>query len=232
MRLGLITGLQSEAAALDKRGRFALRPRCAGARHDAAERLARDLAAAGADVLVSIGLAGALSPAFDSGDLVVATKVVTQDEKFESSLSSKLSDQLKASFDALPRQPTEIVMFGSETAILTQSEKSRLSTDAGAGAVDMESIGVARAAKQAGLPFVVLRAIADRADQTIPAPAARAVQPDGHVTIAPVLAGLARRPTDIVDLVRLARASRIAHRSLESLAACLAAFETSAGKPS
>ncbi len=57
--------------------------------------------------------------------------------------------------------------------------KATLRAASGALAIDMESAAVAEAAAEAGVPFLVLRVIADPADRAIPPVALHGVAPDG-----------------------------------------------------
>jgi adenosylhomocysteine nucleosidase len=83
----------------------------------------------------------------------------------------------------------------------------------------MESHLVAEAASRAGLPFLVVRALADASSQEIPAAARHALGPDGAVRAAAVLAGLLRRPQDLAGLLRLGRDSARGLATLRRVAA-------------
>ena len=80
--------------------------------------------------------------------------------------------------------------MGSERIVATAADKRALFEATGAQAVDMESHEVAAVAAAAGLPFLVIRALADPYDQVIPQVAREALRPDGRVR----LQGHARRP--------------------------------------
>ena len=62
----------------------------------------------------------------------------------------------------------EHVINGATRIVATQADKARAWIDTGALAVDLESAVVARAAAAAGIPFLVLRAIADPATRHLP----------------------------------------------------------------
>jgi hypothetical protein len=108
---------------------------------------------------------------------------------------------------------------GSDTAVTTAAAKSNLQRSTGAAAVDLESHAVAAAAHAAGLPLLVVRAIADPADRPIPAAALAGLAPDGHMRPFAVLAKLALRPWDLARMARLAEDTRAAHRALRRVAA-------------
>jgi adenosylhomocysteine nucleosidase len=70
--------------------------------------------------------------------------------------------------------------------------------------VDMESHVVAAVAAAAGLPFLVIRAIADPAGRALPAAALAGLSPDGGTRPWTVLLALARSPGQLIALIRLA----------------------------
>ena len=78
-----------------------------------------------------------------------------------------------------------------------------------------ESHGAAKAAPAAGVPFLVLRAVADPAGRDIPRAALVAMTPDGGVRIGTVIAALLRRPWELAGILRLAGDARAGMRTLE-----------------
>src|SRR6185503_7663337 len=121
------------------------------------------LLAQGCDGLVSLGLAGGLDPACRPGMLITPGAVIAGDERHATdvALSRMLGGQ------------TPHVLLGADAVITSAADKHRLHARTGAAAVDLESAPVARIALAHGLPFAVLRAICDPAEQTLP-PAALA----------------------------------------------------------
>jgi len=63
--------------------------------------------------------------------------------------------------------------------------KAALHARSGAVAVDLEARSVAGAASRAGLPFLVIRAIADPAEHDLPPAASARLKPDGRRICAP-----------------------------------------------
>ncbi len=84
--------------------------------------------------------------------------------------------------------------------------------------MDMESHAVARVASKAGLPFLVLRAIADPAHRAVPISAVGGLGPDGHTRTLAVLGNLLLRPWELPDLLRLSRDMRKGLRTLRRVA--------------
>ncbi len=82
----------------------------------------------------------------------------------------------------------------------------------------MESYGVAEAAHAASLPFVVLRVIADTAEDTLPSVALNAATPDGRINMMKSIWGAVTHPGQIPDLIRLGQRTDIARAQLRRLA--------------
>ncbi|MEM8824855.1 MAG: phosphorylase [Pseudomonadota bacterium] len=156
---------------------------------------AEDIVASGVAALVSFGIAGALDPALQVGDVVRASRVASETSTFG--------------------EANGPLVWGSEAIIGDPAEKAALHRRTGAAIVDLESHGVAAAADRAGLPFFVIRAVSDDARHRLPAYLADAVTPDGRPRLGPVLAGLARSPTTLPALIRLGRNTSKALEALE-----------------
>src|SRR5579859_7795360 len=71
MGIGIVVGMQTEAALLAPGSMIV----CTGGRPAKAEQLARYLLEAGAEGLVSFGVAGGIDPRLAPGDLVIGTEV-------------------------------------------------------------------------------------------------------------------------------------------------------------
>jgi hypothetical protein len=114
-------------------------------------------------------------------------------------------------------------LVGADAPVASVAAKSALYAATRAAAVDMESAAVARAAARHGLPFAILRAIADPAQRPLPPAALVAMRADGGVDLAAVLGALARSPGQLPALVRLGLDSRRAFSSLVRARALLGA---------
>ena len=212
---GFITGLASEADCLAPHFNLT-RIRIAAMRPDAAERGARELVAAGCDLLVSFGLAGALVASVSPGAMIVASAVATRDgDSFAT--DPGLSGLVRARVPGARALP----VVGSDEIVASTSDKLSLNQLTGACAVDMESHRVARIAREHGIPFVCIRAVADRCGAAIPRAAFDAIDCAGRPRVGMVLTRLAQRPWDVFGIVRLAAHSRAAHRSLRDVAPLL-----------
>lgn len=196
-----IAGLAAEAAAARRAG-VALA--AAGVGPQAAGALARQFAAGGATGLVSFGVAGALAPGLAPGTLILGDAVIGADAaRYPCDLA-----WLARAAGGLPQARVGLVA-ASERIVAGRHDKAVLAAS-GAIAVDMESGTVARVAREYGLPFLVLRAVADRAEDEIPEAAAAALLSGG----AAFAIALARRPAVLPVLVRLGWHTAVALRAL------------------
>ncbi|MEM1409539.1 MAG: hypothetical protein AAGG79_02195, partial [Pseudomonadota bacterium] len=203
MKLGIVCGLASERAAL---GDYPAPVFVAGANAERAYLGAKQLIDDGADMLVSFGVSGALSPDLSPGDIILPYKVFSPTGK---------------AYDAKPFSSSETLslpIIGSDILVPTIAAKSALFKQYGAAAVDMESHSVVRAAQERGKKFAAIRAIADTADQSVPKSAHQAVAADGTIKTVRTLAALALRPWDLPSLMRLGRQSEVAHDALAQVA--------------
>ena len=162
-----------------------------------ANDIERELAA-GAAAIISFGVAGALMSQLAPGALIVASTIVGAEENFpvHAEWTSALLRRLPAAVNA--------PLAGSDAVVGDPDSKSRLHTQTGASAVDMESHIAARVAAEHGLPFVALRAIADPLSRTLPPAALIAMRADGGIDIHAVMRSLAHTPHQIPQLLRLA----------------------------
>ncbi len=205
-RLGVVTGMTSEARRLPREvAGTALLVACSGADSARAAAGARRLIADGAEALLSFRLARGLDPRLNPGDLIVADMVVDRRrEVYDTDLAWRV-----ALFQALEAaRPTGGAVLGSETLVASAEEKSKLRDATGAVAVDMESFAVASVADQAGVPFAILRAVADPLWRDVPRAAHAGIADDGGVRIGAVLGGLIMAPWQLVSLIAIAIEAR------------------------
>ncbi len=200
--IGIVVGLAAEARlARGLGGRVAV----GGGNTAGAGKAARALARAGVTGLLSFGLAGGLAPDLSPGALFVPEFVVAQD-----GVRWLTDPDLAARFGR--RSGT---MLASDAVIGLQSGKRQAFEATGAAAVDLESGAVARACAAFRLPFAVLRAVCDPADQDLPPAAMLELSARGQVRLFAVLGSLARNPGQLPDLLRLGRNAAAARRALK-----------------
>lgn len=215
--VGVVTGLKAEAAAVPRHA--GLLVACHGPGPARAASAAHELLAAGANSLLSFGVAAALDPALRPGDAVVATAIVTADDRFEA--DAAWGERMRSAAARISTVRCGVI-FGSETILEGAREKRSLRERYDAVVADMESHAVARAARVAGVPFLAVRVVLDAADQAIPAAAVAGMAADGGTRPGAVLAALLRRPHDLLALIALGRANAKAMRVISALAATIA----------
>ena len=216
--IAVITGMQSEAQCLDKLTRHLpveIRPyiHCAGPGPDRAA-----LACAAVDMqdvlgLVSFGVAGGLDAALVSGTLLLPAAVITSDNAMVET-DTQWRQEISA---ALLEKPPATLQMGVDHPVTNPKDKERLFREYGTHAVDMESHVIAHYAKKRGLPCIVLRAVADTANDTIPEAALAGLGETGNVVPFQVIRRLAPNPSQLPALLQLARDSKAAMKSLKAI---------------
>ncbi|MEK6695165.1 MAG: hypothetical protein AABY67_07405 [Nitrospirota bacterium] len=156
------------------------------------------------DAVVSTGYAGALGPA-GIGDVIVGADV--RDWTREHAQAIFRADPALL---AIAREAAgEAKLAWSEGPVATAArvlcradEKRALAEASGAIAVDMESAEIARVAASRNVPFLLVRAVSDRAGDDLPMDFNLWLTPGGRVC---ALAQLARRPSILRALFRMKR---------------------------
>jgi len=176
---------------------------CAGGGDSAGleERLEANIA--GASMMVSSGVGGALNPVLCIGDTV-----------FDRGTAP---DALVTVLTALVPEMREGMIVGSDTPIVTVADKAILRALSSADMVDMETQIAARVALRHGVPFMALRVVSDTAADALPSAALAGMKPDGRTAPIAVLGQLIRHPSQLPALIRTARNAAHALRVLGSV---------------
>lgn len=220
---GIVTGIAAESRVVvrslpsidpampihDLEGRLA----CAGADSERARACATRLLREGADALVSFGIAGGLDPALKPGDLLLPAAVREPDGR-ETAMDGVWRSRVEQLLAAAGQAPRAGLHLGSAEVIAGAGDKGERFRDSGASAVDMESHAVAAVARQAQVPMLVLRAVADPAERCLPRLVMGAIGPDGEPRNGLIAARLCLQPWRLPDLLRLRDDTRQALRVL------------------
>jgi hopanoid-associated phosphorylase len=206
-----VTGLVREARIVQ--GPSVIAVTGGGDRAELEKRLSVVLAENNVSGIISVGVAGGLSPDFAPGSTVVGTAVVEGGVVDGVGRYPTDPDWMQRLWKAIPRSKPGLVA-GSDSVITFRPEKTALFERTGAVAVDMESHVAARAARACRLPFAVLRVICDPADRTLPPAALVAMKPDGSLAYEAILRSVAARPAQLLGLMYLMRDSSAAFRTL------------------
>jgi adenosylhomocysteine nucleosidase len=169
-----------------------------------------EAAAAQTDCLVSFGIAGGLAPGLQPGTVIVSGEVIARGERLE--IDSRYRRSLSEFASTIGA--VEGLVFGAGSILATQADKNLAWAATRALAVDLESGIVARTAGANGIPFIVLRAIADTAQRDLPPAALVPLTADGRVDFGRVFTAVLRQPFQLAGLVGLARETRIALSAL------------------
>jgi hopanoid-associated phosphorylase len=212
--IGIVTGLQAEAKIVRSL------PCCAisgGGRAEVTRRKIDGLIEAGADGLISFGIAGAADPALKTGDVVVSATVIDADGRRYVGSSVWLEQLLSRLPASHPGH-----LYGSDRMVSAVADKAQILKQHDCIAVDMESHHTARAATRHQLPFIVIRAIADTASEQLPEALAAGVDADGRTQAWPIFAALV---TGRLGFGAVMRAGRSSGRALASLRQCRPALD-------
>jgi hopanoid-associated phosphorylase len=178
----------------------------------AAAAAAHELHRHGATCLAGIGVSGGLAPNLYPGELVLANWIHHEHDAW--STAAHWTARLSALLTGHLVGPLACV----DEPVLTAADKRELHEATGALAVDMESAGLADAAHDLGLPFVVLRAVLDESDADVPGPLARSLGPHGSVDGLRLTRELLRRPWLIGGMIGLGVRQRRAVAALRAVA--------------
>jgi nucleoside phosphorylase len=173
----------------------------AGRAYDAIEA-ARDRNAA---LICNLGFCGALDPALKIGEIVVANSANGEAALLPRSRSPHVTGALVC----------------ADHVVEKVSEKREL-RDAGFTAVDMESAGALRRARELGIPFYAVKAVSDLASDELRCDYNRVLRDDGSIDLVKLSLQAVSRPfTCLPDLVRFGKnAMFAAERIGEFLAGC------------
>jgi adenosylhomocysteine nucleosidase len=169
----------------------------------------------GATALLSWGIAGGLAPKLSPGSLILPKTIISSNQSLyhvDTPWHKSLCNRLKGHVDFHIEPLAESAMV-----VRTPAEKAILFRETGAIGVDMESAAVATVAQDAGVPFMVVRAVADSTDTPIPESALNAVDEFGRLSFLKLIQGLAEHPTELFAFIRIARNYRAAQRTLAAV---------------
>ncbi|QXP90233.1 phosphorylase family protein [Methylococcus capsulatus] len=225
IRIGVVVALPAESRTLTRRPlrrgkllavRDTLHFCLSGSGPDNAAKAARRLVEAGCNALVSWGCAGALEEHLQAGDLILPAEVVNADGTVWPAHPGWHREAVRYA-EALPCRVSTGRMTASGGIVHGREAKRTLAAATGAEAVDMESGAVIHTATVLGLPALAIRAIADDAATAIPRSVLDALDPHGDTRLPKLVYNLARRPSDIPDLLRLAMAFKAASATLRAM---------------
>jgi nucleoside phosphorylase len=156
---------------------------------------------------VSVGLSGGLAMGLAPGEVVLGESTGFQDGtryRADEAIIGRLSAEHSIKCGPL---------LVSETVITTAAAKIEAARASGCIAVDMESCGAARAAEEAGVPFLAIRAVSDTVDEDLPVDFNRFMK-GGGMDWGQFIPYMITHPGVLPKLLILGRKSGIASRNL------------------
>jgi adenosylhomocysteine nucleosidase len=147
--------------------------------------------------VISFGMAAGLERNLNPGTCLIGREVTYGGDCFPA--DEAWTTRLKARLGKV-----ELVgIAGTDRPLVTRSQKQALLEATGAAAADMESHVAARVAARHGLPFAVVRVVADPMERALPPAALAGMRESGAADPAAVLLSLGRDPRQIPQLVRV-----------------------------
>lgn len=187
-----------------------------GAGANNAQTASELLIAQGATRLISWGCAAALDEALNPGDLILADTLIDAEgiqidirSVWHNHSQNLLSSSLKVNVGSLAE---------SNTIVATGKDKKHLHAQTGAIALDMESIAVAKAARQHKLPFLAIRSIADPLDMDLPKAIEHSINSEGDIVLGKLLLFIALHPVELPGLIKLGLHFNAAKNTLKRVA--------------
>ncbi len=156
--------------------------------------------------LIGAGVAGALSPGLRVGDLLVARSVF---KSLEPAPSPEPSWVARATRTVAGAQVATLVT--SDEILCSAERKARLwdrLRENGSAAVDLESAAWAHVAGRRGIPYLMVRAVLDRAEENLPGFLTNCFSPSGGLNRAKVARHALRHPGVVGDLLALRKRVR------------------------
>lgn len=168
------------------------------------------------NALISWGVAGALDPLMNSGDLIIANQILTNDKTYRTTY--EWNKKLSVIFTDTKHNVINANIISASNICATIEDKKKLFLSSGAVAVDMESSAIAETAFANKLDFIVIRSIADKADTTIPEAVLNHTDNLGNPEILKFVSSCISRPKQINEIMLLAKSYKKALKTLQNIA--------------
>jgi len=181
-----------------------------------AKSAAEMLVAEGAVRLISWGCAAALHGSLKPGDLILADKLIDAGHVVMAANAewhSHTKNILATGMDVHTGLLAESISIVS-----TSKDKKQMHSITGAVALDMESIAIARVARQQTLPFLVIRVIADPVNMNLPLAINYSLNDRGEIMLRKLLSFLVLHPAELPGLIKLGLHFNAARKTLKSIA--------------
>jgi nucleoside phosphorylase len=169
-------------------------------------------------LVISTGVAGALSPDLKAGDLVIANRLLIESESGNYDEVAQIApDRIQSARNALARHGLTAAagaMLTARRVLSSPAAKRAAYARGGALAVDMESAAIAIELGPSAPPFLCIRAIIDEAGDEIPG--ADLADPSGQVSSLKAAAYFIRNPSALAQVPGILKNLRLATKSIAS----------------
>ena len=171
----------------------------------------------GVDGLISWGCAAALSSDLNPGDLVIPEQILSE-QRLAFSTDKAWLQHLRQCL--LPEKLTLTTgsLAESSRIVADSGEKQLTYRQTGAVALDMESAAVIKAAQQANIPCLAIRAIVDPAGMDLPRAVVQSLNAQGRTELPKLLRFLLTHPWEIPALIKLGLNFNAARKTLKIVA--------------
>ena len=164
---------------------------------------AAELSASKLEAVVSVGYCGALTPESREGQVIVATEVLDGPE------GTRFSCVIPQTEGA--HQVGTVI---SQDCVANRCSEKQQLAESGAIAVDMEAAGVAARTKRADLPFLCIKVVTDRADESFGLDLNAMRTPEGRIARGKIGVYALTHPKFMPELLRLKRRAEDAAKTL------------------
>jgi nucleoside phosphorylase len=168
--------------------------------------------------LAVVGVSGGLNPDLNVGDIVLADDIMEEKDTTIRDVWKTDKACTDLAFDSLHNEGFTVyrgTILSAARPLFTKDQKTAVFRKSNALAVDMESSAIARVSKDAKRPLVVMRAVCDSAEKTVPKAFFDSMDSYGTIRWLKLLGMLIRSPFLFNDLVDRGREFRSALRTLK-----------------
>ena len=180
-----------------------------------AAKAAQTLIEKGAKQLVSWGCAAGLVKDVKPGDILLAEKVVSEQDQFDTDAQWRRR-VLRTLNSVVPVHSGKL--FTSNKLVSHSLDKQQIQQHSQAYALDMESAAIADVARKGNLPFLAIRSIADPVNMDLPAAVLASLNGEGQVKLSKLLRHLLFHPWEILGLIKLGLHFHAAQKTLKTVA--------------
>jgi len=174
-----------------------------------------------AEAVFLLGFAGGLDPSLPAGDVLSVSWIIDErgwaihlDHEIDARENQLFPPPSVQLLDESQRRTTEQSLLTIDRIADSVAVKRQLFKRYGCAAVDMETYHVANVLAERGVPLMILRAISDPADMTLPAASVNWIKSDGKANVPAVMRHLLINPLRTTHLMRLAKNTRLAAEQL------------------